>query len=80
VFGHPGFLRACQGQPVPDGRWLPFYAVDLVRGPDGRFKVLSDRTQVPTGAGYALENRIIVSRAFPEGQTHPGCLWWLCPA
>jgi uncharacterized circularly permuted ATP-grasp superfamily protein/uncharacterized alpha-E superfamily protein len=66
VFGHPGFLRACQGQPVPEGRWLPFYAVDLVRAPDGRFQVLSDRTQVPTGAGYALENRIIVSRAFSE--------------
>jgi uncharacterized circularly permuted ATP-grasp superfamily protein/uncharacterized alpha-E superfamily protein len=66
IFAHPGFLRACQGQPVPEQRWLPFYAVDLVRGPDGRFQVLSDRTQVPTGAGYALENRIIVSRAFPE--------------
>jgi uncharacterized circularly permuted ATP-grasp superfamily protein/uncharacterized alpha-E superfamily protein len=66
VFAHPGFLRACQGLPVAEGRWLPFYAVDLVRGPDGRFQVLSDRTQVPTGAGYALENRIIVSRAFPE--------------
>jgi uncharacterized circularly permuted ATP-grasp superfamily protein/uncharacterized alpha-E superfamily protein len=66
VFGHPGFLRVCQGQPVPEGRWLPFYAVDLVRATDGRFQVLSDRTQVPTGAGYALENRIIVSRAFSE--------------
>ena len=66
LFGHPGFLRACQGQPVPEGRWLPFYAVDLVRAPDGRFQVLSDRTQVPTGAGYALENRIIVSRTFSE--------------
>jgi uncharacterized circularly permuted ATP-grasp superfamily protein/uncharacterized alpha-E superfamily protein len=52
--------------PVAEGRWLPFYAVDLVRAPDGRFQVLSDRTQVPTGAGYALENRIIVSRAFSE--------------
>ena len=66
LYDHPGFLRACQGQPVPEGRWLPFYAVDLVRVPDGRFQVLSDRTQVPTGAGYALENRIIVSRAFSE--------------
>jgi len=66
LYDHPGFLRACQGQPVPEGRWLPFYAVDLVRAPDGRFQVLSDRTQVPTGAGYALENRIIVSRAFSE--------------
>lgn len=66
LFGHPGYLRACHGTIPGDGRWLPFYAVDLVRGPDGRFLVLSDRTQVPTGAGYALENRIIVSRALPE--------------
>ncbi len=66
VFGHPGFLRACQGLPAPNGRWLPLYAADLVRGPDGRFRVLSDRTQVPTGMGYALENRIIVSRTLPD--------------
>jgi uncharacterized circularly permuted ATP-grasp superfamily protein/uncharacterized alpha-E superfamily protein len=66
VFGQSGFLRACQGLPVPEGRWLPFYAADVVRGSDGRFQVLSDRTQVPTGAGYALENRIIVGRAFSE--------------
>jgi uncharacterized circularly permuted ATP-grasp superfamily protein/uncharacterized alpha-E superfamily protein len=66
VFGQPAFLRACQGLPVPEGRWLPLYAADLVRGPDGRLRVLSDRTQVPTGAGYALENRIIVSRTFSE--------------
>jgi len=66
VFGHPSYLRPCVGMQPAGGRWLPLYAADLARGPDGRFVVLSDRTQVPSGAGYALENRIVISRALPE--------------
>ena len=66
VFENPGFLRAVHGSNVPRGRWLPLYAVDLVRRADGRFAVLEDRTQAPSGAGYALENRIILSSILPE--------------
>lgn len=66
VFGSPYYLRPCQGLTPPRGRWLPFYAADVGRSPDGDFQVLSDRTQTPSGAGYALENRIIISRALPE--------------
>lgn len=66
VFGHNHFLWPCQGLAVPGGTWLHLYAVDLARGPDGRWWVTADRTQAPSGAGYALENRQIVSRAFPE--------------
>ena len=49
----------------PGGRHLHLYAADLGRGPDGRWWVLGDRTQAPSGAGYALENRLVLSRAFP---------------
>ena len=42
------------------------YAADLARSPDGHWWVLGDRTQAPSGAGYALENRIIISRVFPQ--------------
>lgn len=66
VFAHHGFLRACHGLRVPGGRWLHLYAVDLGRAPDGSFFVLNDRTQAPSGAGYALENRIVLSRMLPE--------------
>ncbi len=66
VFGHNNFLWPCQGMQVPGDTWLHLYAVDLARAPDGRWWVLADRTQAPSGAGYALENRQIVSRAFPE--------------
>ncbi|MFO0949832.1 MAG: circularly permuted type 2 ATP-grasp protein [Isosphaeraceae bacterium] len=66
VFGHPGFLRACHGLNVPGGRHLHLYAVDLGRDPNGAIHVLADRTQSPSGAGYALENRIVLSRMLPE--------------
>ena len=66
VFGHNNFLWPCHGMQVPGNTWLHLYAVDLARAPDGRWWVLADRTQTPSGAGYALENRQIVSRALPE--------------
>nr|WP_323181399.1 circularly permuted type 2 ATP-grasp protein [Kaistia algarum] len=66
VAGSPEFLRPLVGsRPVGDHH-LRFYAVDVGRGPDGRWWVLSDRTQAPSGAGYALENRIALSQAFPD--------------
>lgn len=63
--GSRDFLRPLRGVAPPGGRYLHLYAADLGRGPDGRWWVLGDRTQAPSGAGYALENRLIVSRAFP---------------
>jgi len=66
VFGQPDFLRPCHGIRVPDDTFLHFYAADLARSPDGRWWVVSDRTQIPTGAGYALANRLVTSRILPE--------------
>jgi len=66
VYGHNNFLWPCQGIRPPEGTFLHVYAVDLARAPDGRWWVTADRTQAPSGAGYALENRVIVSRALPE--------------
>jgi uncharacterized circularly permuted ATP-grasp superfamily protein/uncharacterized alpha-E superfamily protein len=66
VFGHPGFLRPCHGIRVAHDIHLHLHAVDLIRSPDGQWWVLADRTQAPSGAGYALENRIVVSRSLPE--------------
>ena len=66
VYAHAGFLRACVGL-IPSGFPLLFsYAADLARGPDGRMWVLSDRTQAPAGASYALENRTALARALPS--------------
>lgn len=74
VFGHGGFLRACQDIRLPFAHQLPLYAADLVRDRDGRTWVLADRTQVPSGLGYALENRRVTARVLPslyrEAQAH----------
>jgi uncharacterized circularly permuted ATP-grasp superfamily protein/uncharacterized alpha-E superfamily protein len=64
--GSPDFIRPMRGVSPPGGRWLQLYAVDLGRGPDGRWWVLGDRTQAPSGAGYELENRLVLSRAYPN--------------
>ena len=66
VFGQPDFLRPCHGIRPRTDNFLNFYAADLARSPDGRWWVISDRTQIPTGAGYALANRLVTSRSLPE--------------
>lgn len=66
VYGHGGYLWPCRGVAQADNTYLHFYAVDLARSPDGRWWVIADRSQAPSGAGYSLENRFIVSRVFPE--------------
>jgi uncharacterized circularly permuted ATP-grasp superfamily protein/uncharacterized alpha-E superfamily protein len=66
VAGSPEFLRPVAGIVPRGNAHLRVYAADLGRGPDGRWWVLDDRTQAPSGLGYALENRIALSRAFPD--------------
>ena len=66
IHGHAGFLRPCHSIRQADDVALHMIAVDLARSPDGRWWVISDRTQAPSGAGYALENRSVISRVFPD--------------
>ena len=66
VQGHPGYLRAMQGVQPAGGMFLHIAAFDLARGPDGRWWVVSQRTQAPSGLGYLLENRLTISLLFPE--------------
>jgi uncharacterized circularly permuted ATP-grasp superfamily protein/uncharacterized alpha-E superfamily protein len=66
LHGSSSFLRACHDLQPPGGRHLYLHAIDLARRPDGTWCVLADRTQAPSGAGYALENRIILSRVLPD--------------
>lgn len=66
VAGSREYLRPLAGVTPRGGSYLWLYAADIGRGPDGRFWVLSDRTQAPSGPGYALENRIALSRALPD--------------
>jgi len=66
LFGNPGFLRPCHDIRPALNRFLLIHGVDLARAADGSWWILGDRTQAPSGAGYALENRLVLSRMFPD--------------
>lgn len=65
VFSHAGYQRACVGIPAQVKRPLVLCSANLARGPDGRMWVIDDRAMAPTGAGYALENRMVMTRIAP---------------
>lgn len=66
VYGYPGYLLPCHGIRPAGDRPLVHYAADLTRAPDGSWRVIGDRSQSPSGAGYALENRVVLSRVLPS--------------
>ncbi len=66
VAGNPEWLRPLVGVQPPSGHYLHFVAFEIGRGPDGRWWVLSDRTDTPAGAGFAIENRVATTRVFSD--------------
>lgn len=62
---NPEWLRPMVGVTPRSGHFLHFLAFEIGRGPDGRWWVLSDRTDAPSGAGFAIENRVAATRVFP---------------
>jgi uncharacterized circularly permuted ATP-grasp superfamily protein/uncharacterized alpha-E superfamily protein len=66
IYAHRGFLRQCDQIQYKTAKNLLIYSADLARGPDGRMWVVNDRTQAPSGMGYALENRYSTSRILPD--------------
>lgn len=66
LFSHPAFRRDFHGQKLPNKCFLHFYTADLARSPDGQWWVVADRTDAPLGFGYALENRLVLSRTYPR--------------
>ncbi len=66
VLAHPQYLRPMRGCRPCGGVHLHVAAFDLARDPDGRWWLVAQRTQAPSGLGYLLENRLIVAEQFPE--------------
>ena len=66
VAENPEWLRPMVGVKPRSGHYLHYVAFDVGRGPDGEWWVLSDRTQAPSGSGFALETRIATTRAFND--------------
>ncbi|HEY5704515.1 MAG TPA: circularly permuted type 2 ATP-grasp protein [Terrimicrobiaceae bacterium] len=65
VLGNAFYLRPCHGHRVKNGVRLAVYGADIARAPNGSWWIVSDRTQAPSGMGYTLENRMVLSRVFP---------------
>ena len=63
IAGSPWFARRMIGLPAKAGHFLHVYAADLARGPGGQWRVLGDRLRLANGIGYALENRLAISRS-----------------
>ena len=66
VYAHPGYHRSYHKLLDSHELHLQLYAADLARAPDGNWWVISDRTESPSGAGYALENRLISAGMYPD--------------
>tara|TARA_R110002126_G_scaffold14768_1_gene61366 strand:- start:4737 stop:7301 length:2565 start_codon:yes stop_codon:yes gene_type:complete len=65
IFAHRGFLRPCHQIQYKTAQQLLIHSADLARGPDGRMWVVNDRTEAPSGMGYALENRFSTRQVVP---------------
>lgn len=72
LWRHGSYLRAAWGSHPTDRPRLVVAATDLGRGPDGSWRALGDRTQAPSGLGYAMENRRVVARLLPEAYRRAG--------
>ncbi len=66
VYNHSGFLRPCNGIKQPGKHRLILYSADIAKSTTGSIWVVNDRTQAPSGSGYALENRTTMTRVIPE--------------
>ncbi|WP_082393628.1 circularly permuted type 2 ATP-grasp protein [Nocardia arizonensis] len=72
VFGNTGYVRSAHGITIPGRHQLFLHACDISRWADGQFRVIADWAQAPSGAGYALADRRVVSTAVPESFEHSG--------
>jgi uncharacterized circularly permuted ATP-grasp superfamily protein/uncharacterized alpha-E superfamily protein len=66
IFDNTGFFRPCVDLKLPANKQLTLFAADMARGPDGQMWIVDNRTQAPSGSGYTLENRVVMSKLLPE--------------
>ena len=67
VYSCPHFRREVIGVEVPRGIHTHICGIDLVRdSKTGEFCVLEDNVRTPSGVSYVLENRIVMTRTFPD--------------
>lgn len=66
VYGHPGYHQSFRNLLPNHSAMLHLYSVELARSANGRWWAMADRSDRNYGIGYALENRIVISRSMPN--------------
>jgi uncharacterized circularly permuted ATP-grasp superfamily protein len=69
VLGAKTFAKELLGVAAPGGVRIPIAGIDLIRGPDGQFRVLEDNVRTPSGVSYVVENRLVTKRIFRSGMS-----------
>ena len=64
MLGAKFYLPKLRGLKPPGGVRIPIAGIDLIRGPDGVFRVLEDNVRTPSGVSYVVENRLVTKRIF----------------
>jgi len=66
VFGNANYRPEMVDFPVRFGTYVHICGTDIVRDASGGFLVLEDNARTPSGVSYVVENRHLMSRAFPD--------------
>ncbi len=66
VLGAAGYQPTLRGVKPPGGVRIHISGIDLIRDPDGSWRVLEDNLRTPSGVSYVVENRVISKRVFPR--------------
>src|SRR5262249_53384932 len=65
VLGAAGYNPRLSGLKAPGGVRVHIAGIDLIRDPQGTFRVLEDNLRTPSGVSYVVENRVISKRIHP---------------
>ena len=66
ILGAAGYRPTLRGLAPPGGVRIHVAGVDLIRDPDGTWRVLEDNLRTPSGVSYVIENRLLSKRMFPR--------------
>lgn len=75
VLGAKHYLPSLRGIRPPGGVRIHIAGIDLIRDPEGTWRVLEDNLRTPSGVSYVLENRLTSKRVLPQvferARVHP---------
>jgi uncharacterized circularly permuted ATP-grasp superfamily protein len=66
VLGAKQYLPMLRGIRPSGGVRIHIAGIDLIRDPQGVFRVLEDNLRTPSGVSYVVENRLVTKKVFPQ--------------